>query len=99
MVQRGTGELNAGLKGCRRAPKQPKRECVKLAIDAALLWQHRRFLIRRSSKEIVKQLNISFFDYYLYRPTESEQRSWHHSLHALAADIKWSKLLDNGLIF
>ncbi len=56
------------------------------------------FLSAEARKEIVKQLNISFFDYYRYRPTESEQRSWHHSLHALAAQIKRSKLLDNGLI-
>jgi uncharacterized protein len=56
------------------------------------------FLLAEARREIVKQLNISFFEYYRYQPAESEQRSWHHSLHALAAQIKRSKLVDNGLI-
>lgn len=56
------------------------------------------FLQAEARREIVKKLNISFFEYYRYQPNESEQRSWHHSLHALAAQIKQSKLLDNGLI-
>ncbi|HVA27705.1 MAG TPA: DUF2075 domain-containing protein [Candidatus Baltobacteraceae bacterium] len=51
-----------------------------------------------AQRQIVDRLKISFFDYYRYQPSESEQKSWHHSLHALAAQIKRTKLFDHGLI-
>lgn len=57
-----------------------------------------QFLEAEAQRDIVKQLQISFFDYYRYQPPESEARSWDHSLHALATQIKTSKLLDHGLI-
>ena len=57
-----------------------------------------QFLEAEAQREIVKQLQVSFFDYYRYQPSESEARSRHHSLHALAAQIKTTKLLDHGLI-
>jgi hypothetical protein len=56
------------------------------------------FLQAEAQRKIVQRLQISFFDYYRYQPSDSEQRSWHHSLHALAAQIKSTKLLDHGLI-
>ena len=90
--------MRAGLTGGRRAPKQPKRECVKLAIDAALLWQHRRFLIRRSSERDCEAAEYQFLRLLPVPPNGVGTASWHHSLHALAAQIKRSKLLDNGLI-
>lgn len=58
----------------------------------------RDFLATEAQREIVRKLQISFFDYYRYQPSESEKRSWHHSLHALAAQIKRSALVDHGLI-
>lgn len=56
------------------------------------------FLEAEAQREIVRQLQVSFFDYYRYEPSESEAKSWHHSLHALAAQIKNAKLFDQGLI-
>lgn len=56
------------------------------------------FLEAEAQRDIVRRLQVSFFDYYRYQPTESEKNSWHHSLHALAAQIKRTKLLDHGLI-
>ncbi|MDE2481065.1 MAG: DUF2075 domain-containing protein [bacterium] len=56
------------------------------------------FLEVEAQRDIVRRLQISFFDYYRYEPSESEKKSWHHSLHALAAQIKRAKLADQGLI-
>jgi hypothetical protein len=56
------------------------------------------FLSAENQREIVGRLKVSFFDYYRYQPPESEERSWHNSLHALAAQIKRDRLIDHGLI-
>ncbi len=56
------------------------------------------FLKSENQRQIVDRLKVSFFDYYRYQPSDSEQSSWHHSLHALAAQIKRDKLTDHGLI-
>src|ERR1700685_769916 len=56
------------------------------------------FINAEAQRDVVRHLRVSFFDYYRYQPSDSEQRSWRNSLHALAAQIKRSRLLDNGLI-
>lgn len=60
--------------------------------------QTTEFLESEAQRQIVDRLRISFLDYYRYEPSDSEKKSWHHSLHALAAQIKRTKLLDHGLI-
>ena len=56
------------------------------------------FLEADAQRDIVRRLQVSFFEYYRFQPSQSEKNSWHNSLHALAAQIKRAKLFDQGII-
>ncbi len=56
------------------------------------------FLRHETQREMVDRLKVSFLDYYHYNAAGSEQRSWQHSLHALATQIRRTGLLNNGII-
>jgi DUF2075 family protein len=48
--------------------------------------------------EVAKKIGDSFYDFYRYRASISELRSWENSLQALTNQILYSSLRDNGII-
>lgn len=57
-----------------------------------------RFLDVETNDRIAEHLTLSYLDLYGSRPSPSEQNSWKNSLHAIAAQIRHMKLLENGIV-
>jgi uncharacterized protein len=56
------------------------------------------FVEHAKQNEIAERLRAAFFDYYGWKPPESEVRSWRNSLKSLSNAIELGGLLDHGLL-
>jgi uncharacterized protein len=56
------------------------------------------FVEHTKQNEIAERLRAAFFDYYGWKPPESEVRSWRNSLRSLSNAIELGELLDHGLL-
>jgi hypothetical protein len=66
---------------------------------AELYWgTTSKFVEHAKQNEVAERLRAAFFDYYGWKPPESEVRSWRNSLKSLSNAIELGELLDHGLL-
>lgn len=58
----------------------------------------REFVEDTVQQRITRKLSEAFFDYYRYRPSDSEQRSWRNSLQHMSGMLQHAKLLGQGVV-
>jgi len=58
----------------------------------------REFIEDAVQRRIASKLSEAFFDYYRYRPSQGEQRSWTDSLESMSNMLQHAKLLGHGVV-
>lgn len=56
------------------------------------------FVAMEAQRQLVDHMKFSFFEYFRYRPSPSEENSWKNSLHALAVQFNTLGLDDHGVL-
>jgi DUF2075 family protein/predicted kinase len=74
-------------------PRLGEKICVQLYAGST-----NEFIQDSIQHEVAKKIGDSFYDFYRYRASISELRSWENSLQALTNQILYSNLRDNGII-